>query len=142
MGSLYSRLLTEWLDSSNSNDGQPLIVDNDSSTGSFEIIEQDRLKQLKEKFESVVFSPLDTDSNDIQTYLGGLFDGEIGEKALRRLRQATYNKSMHILRHSKGPFEEATIKWCLKGLLANDLLRDDKTEILQEFLQEEVNRNL
>lgn len=139
LGSLYSRLLTEWLDSSTSNEEQLLVEDTDSSNGFFEVVEQDRLKQLKERFESVVFNPLETNPNDIHDYLESLFVGDLGEKALKRLRQATSNKSAHILK-TKTPFDERAIKWCLKGLLSNDLLRDDKKEILQEFLQDEVAR--
>ncbi|CZR69054.1 uncharacterized protein PAC_18955 [Phialocephala subalpina] len=139
LGRLYSRLLTEWLDSSNAIEEEPVIEETECLDESFEVIEKDRLKQLTEKFESVVFTPLETDPVEIHEYLDSLFQGDIGDKTLTRLREATHNKGVHILRH-KTVFDESTIKWCLEGLLANDLLRDDKKAILQEFLQDEVAR--
>jgi len=38
------------------------------------------------------------------------------------------------------PFDEQTLIWSLKALLSNDLLRDDKKAILEEFLKDEVAR--
>ncbi|KAE8446090.1 hypothetical protein EG329_012598 [Mollisiaceae sp. DMI_Dod_QoI] len=144
LGRLYSRLLTEWLDSTNSNEEQSIIDETESLDGSFEVIEKDRMKLLTEKFESVVFTPLETDTNDIVQYLDGLFLGDLGAKALERLRAATRADGDHILEGNavvnKAVFNQHTIRWCLNGLLANDLLRDDKKAILQEFLQDEVAR--
>lgn len=138
LAALYSRLLTEWLNPKNLIQEQ-VPEDTGSLDGSFEVVEKDRLKQLKDKFESVVFTPLETDEDEISDYLGSLFTGDLGTKALEQLRNSTARKSSHILLN-KTPFDERSIKWCLKGLLGNDLLRDDKKVILQEFLQDQVAR--
>lgn len=36
------------------------------------------------------------------------------------------------------PFDQRSIRWCIEGLLKNDLLSEDKKVILQDFLQDEV----
>lgn len=42
--------------------------------------------------------------------------------------------------HNVSPFDEQTLNWCLKGLLKNDLLKDEKKVILEEFLKDKVAR--
>jgi len=95
-----------------------------------------RVRQLREKFEAVVFTPRETDGIEIQQYLEGLFRGDNGTKGLERLR-----KGMDAPSHVGAcPFNEQTLIWSLKSLLSNDLLRDDKKAILEEFLKDEVAR--
>jgi len=55
------------------------------------------------------------------------------------LRSFFKEKSTNTLQNQT-PFDERSITWCLKGLLGNDLLRDDKKAILREFLKDEVAR--
>ncbi|PVH74284.1 hypothetical protein DL98DRAFT_519356 [Cadophora sp. DSE1049] len=138
LAALYSRLLTEWLNPKHVEDQKELEHDG-SLDGSFEVVEQDCIKGLKDIFESVVFSPLEIDEKEIFEYLGGLFPGDAGGKALTRLRQLITKRGAAIM-GNKAPFDETSIKWCLKGLLANDLLRDDKKAILQDFLKDEIAR--
>lgn len=64
-----------------------------------------------------------------------LFLGDSGTKALKRLRN-----EMQDRRVDGAPFDEQTLIWSLKALLSNDLLRDDKKAILEEFLKDEVAR--
>ena len=139
LAALYSRLLTEWLNPKQIED-QTDLDDDGSLDSSFEVVEQDRIKGLKDIFESVVFSPLEIDEKEIFEYLGGLFPGDAGGKALARLRQLITRRGSFIM-NNKAPFDVTSIKWCLKGLLANDLLRDDKKSILQDFLKDEVARS-
>jgi hypothetical protein len=80
LAALYSRLLTEWLGSANHGADEAALDDTDSLDGSLEIIQKDRLKQLKDKFEAVVFTPQETDEVEIDNYLFGLFAGDNGEK--------------------------------------------------------------
>ena len=140
LADLYSRLLREWLNSSNADTEADLTVDDSSSLdGSFELVERDRLKSLREKFEAVVFTPLEMDEIEIDNYLAGLFDGDNGAKALERLRSKTQNSERWMFKSAE-PFDETSLRWCLKGLLANDLLSDEKKSILHEFLKDEVAR--
>jgi len=141
LADLYSRLLREWLNSSNSGPEGGMIVEDDASSldGSFEVVEKDRLKQLRDKFEAVVFTPRDTDEEEIENYLYTLFEGEGGEEALERLERAIETIGRRS-RFDANPFNDQTLIWCLKGLLNNYLLKDDKKSMLKEFLQDEVAR--
>ena len=140
LADLYSRLLREWLNSNNSETEMDLAVDDSASLdGSFELVEKDRLKSLREKFEAVVFTPMETNEIEIDNYLASLFEGDSGAKALERLRKETESTGKWSLNKSE-PFDETSLRWCLKGLLANDLLSDEKKTILQEFLKDEVAR--
>lgn len=139
LGALYSRLLTEWLRPTESGNEQVPFEDLEALDDSFEVVESDRLKQLKDKFSAVVFTPLETDEVEISVHLEDLFSGDIGTKALERLRDEVEMRGDYIM-EQKAPFDDRTIRWCLKGLLGNDLLRDDKKAILQDFLRDEVAR--
>lgn len=140
LADLYSRLLREWLNTSNSETEVDLAdEDNASLDESFELVEKDRLRSLREKFEAVVFTPLETNEVEIDNYLSKLFEGDNGAKALDRLRKQTESMGKYSFKTSE-PFDETSLRWCLKGLLANDLLSDEKKTILQEFLKDEVAR--
>lgn len=139
LAALYSRLLTEWLDTTKSQEELLLADEPSSIDGSFDFVEKDRLKELTDKFEAVVFDALETNTDEIANYLGEFFQGGVRAKALDRLRSRMEGAGM-LVKRVRTPFTEETIQWCLKGLLANDLLRDDKKAILQEFLQDEVAR--
>ena len=71
------------------------------------------------------------------TYLRSLFREDVGARALTELQSSTSHTGYSVLRN-QAPFDSHSIKWCLKGLLANDLLRYDKKIILRGFLQDEV----
>jgi hypothetical protein len=139
LADLYSRLLTEWLVSSASSDGgpTPAMQGITSLEDSFEIIERDRLQQLRNKFSAVVFTPLETDEVEIDNYLSDLFKDDTGAKALERMRNEAKHHGERAFQELD-PFNQRSIEWCIKGLLKNDLLSEDKKIILQDFLQDEV----
>ena len=64
LAALYSQPLTEWLGSTNMtkeySPGQSDTLDD-----SFEVVGNDRLQQLEDKFEAVVFTPLETSGDAI-----------------------------------------------------------------------------
>ncbi|KAF4335775.1 ubiquitin ligase [Fusarium beomiforme] len=135
LGHLYARLITEWMTASHS--GRPA-----SEEESFEIVDRqkERLQQLCDKFERVVFEPLETDEVEIDLYLNELFQGEQGEesaKPLKTLRETIGNSCRQIF-GEKSPFDSTTLKWCINGLLAEDLLSDQKQAILRDFLEKPV----
>jgi len=139
LADLYSRLLTEWLVSSASSDGgpTPAMQEVASLEDSFEVIERDRLQQLRDKFSKVVFTPLITDEVEIDNYLSDLFKDDSGSRALQRLRDEVKGYGEGAFKQLD-PLDQCSIKWCIKGLLKNDLLSEDKKVILQDFLQDEV----
>ncbi len=137
MADLYSRLLTEWMNSSASDDQQAEV--SGSGEDSYVVIERqkERLRQLCDDFERVVFEPLETDEVEIDNFLRSLFEGDGGLKALERVRSTMRGYSTDIL-DRKSPFGKTSLSWCIKGLLAEDLLSEDKQSMLHEFLESDV----
>ncbi|KAK1542288.1 hypothetical protein CPAR01_05675 [Colletotrichum paranaense] len=133
MAHLYSRLVTEWI-----NPGSPM-EDSDAAKlskedSSFEVIdqEQERLQNLRNQFEKVVFTPLETDESEINAYLASLFKTRGSERALEDVRQRTARASEDFLKR-RNPFTTTTLKMCIASLLQQDLLSDEKQAILREF---------
>jgi hypothetical protein len=143
LADLYSQLLKEWLGSGNEpQDLDVLMEESGSLDGNFELVQKDRLKMLREKFEAVVFNPLETDRIAIHDYLENLFDGDDGAKDLVLLRDQVEDLGEDYSGALGGsrPFNDRVLRWCLKGLLANELLSDEKKATLQDIQMDEVAR--
>jgi hypothetical protein len=137
---LYSRLLLEWLHpSGNPIADSPTTDESGSLDGAFQLVEKDRLQQLRDKFEAVVFEPIVTDEDEIDNYMNSLFpeDDDDASRALRELRETIKSFSNGFC-GKKTPFDLTVLRWCIGSLLRNDLLRDEQKSILEEFLTNEV----
>ncbi|KAL2018054.1 hypothetical protein VTK56DRAFT_1320 [Thermocarpiscus australiensis] len=134
---LYSRLLTEWMSQPES-ESSPASAD-DADTDSFELIERQRqrLSELVDRFESVVFEPLETDPGEIRDFLDRLFPDEESQKALEELREKIADSTSDFMAET-APFNEESLTSCIKGLLTEDILSDEKQAILRDFLESEV----
>ncbi|KAK8135361.1 hypothetical protein PG984_003301 [Apiospora sp. TS-2023a] len=133
---LYTRLVTEWM-----NPSAPMSQEASVSTAddeSFEFVDRqkERLQELCDKFERVVFTPLETDGLMIDMFMSDLFDGDEAVKSLQGLRGRLQKRGDAIL-NEHSPFDTTTLKWCLRGLLAEDLLSDEKQATLRDFLNNE-----
>ena len=138
---LYSQLLTEWLKSDATTASESAAVGDspvDESEG-FEFVERqkERLKQLSEKFESVVFTPLETDVAAIEDLLSELFPTEEAKAALSKLRTRIRTFGERMAADAK-PFSQDTLIWVIRGLLQSDLLSDAKKNTLEAFLKDDV----
>ncbi|KAI0541351.1 hypothetical protein GGR58DRAFT_510945 [Xylaria digitata] len=130
---LWSRLVTEWMDSST-----PMGEAPDSSPEIDEEARQvKRLKELCDKFGEVVFTPLETDESKIEQYMQGLFSGDDASKALGSMRYYIQVTESSLLT-DREPFNRDTLRWCVDGLLVEDLLSDEKQTILREFPKSDV----
>ncbi|GAB1313113.1 hypothetical protein MFIFM68171_03323 [Madurella fahalii] len=137
MAHLYSRLLTEWMDQP---EPEPLhATTDDADNDSFELVERQRqrLSELVDRFESVVFEPLETDEGEIRSFLDRLFPDEESQKALEDLREKIADASSDFMSET-APFNEESLTSCIKGLLTEDILSDEKQAILRDFLESEV----
>lgn len=142
---LYSRLLTEWLQSDASSSSRfmeniNMPEEDDSAETAFEVLldtQKTRLLQLSEKFESVVFSPGEVDVAEIEKLLDGLFSDEHCKRALSRIQDATrsFGKAFVV---NPAPFDHTSLRQCINGLLQSDLLSEQKKNTLHDFLQDEV----
>ena len=140
LADLYSRLLTEWIASPSQPEPTATTTPDDDSSDSFEMVEsiqKERLDQLRKKFEKVVFEPLQTDEAEINGYLASLFQGDKGESALQRMRDSVSSTGKYMLGLTKF-LDQQSMKWCIKALLKNELLNDEKKATLREFLKDEA----
>ena len=132
---LYSRLVTEWMEP-----GVPMIGETfAASDDSFEVIDRqkERLQDLCDRFEDVVFEPLDTDEVEIDQYLDSFFQSEDIKNSLDYLRDYIREHSETLIL-TKSPFNNETLDWSIQALLAEDLLSDEKQAILREFLDNDL----
>ncbi|TVY71221.1 hypothetical protein LSUE1_G007582 [Lachnellula suecica] len=136
LANLYSQLMTEWMDPPSS---PPNASENEGSEHDFEVLERqkERLQQLCDKFESVVFEPLETDESEIENYIQNIFSGEDGTNALNGLRKSLKNHGLRMLAN-KTPFDQDSLNWCIKGLLAEHLLSEEKQNVLRDFLENKL----
>lgn len=136
---LYSMLLTEWLSSDASSLTAASKPEDDAMDVDYEVVETQKtqLQQLGEKFESVVFTPLEIDVGNIENFLKGLFSDKAAIKPLRTLRDSIKKFGLSFAATLK-PFNHEVLRWCIKGLLRNDLLGNQKKSILEDSLQDEA----
>jgi hypothetical protein len=129
---LYSRLLTEWMN-------PPTTTEDAQMEDDFEVVEKqkERLKQLCDQFESVVFDAKQTDIKAIGQYIDKLFESDDSRNALVSFR-GSVAEIVEEMMNERFPFTERSLKDCLEGLLTQDLLSDEKRGIIQEFLQNSV----
>ena len=138
LATLYSRLLEEWLTSSNNVGKEGSVPSDDmSADGSFAMVEDERLEQLREKVGDVIFTPLQTDRDSIIGYLKDLFSGEEAQKALSEVRKRIIGFAQRFAA-MKEPFDERQLKLTIKGLLKSDLLSDQKRTVLEDFQERSV----
>lgn len=116
----------------------PAVAD-DPDNDSFELVERQRqrLSELVDKFEAVVFEPLETDEGEIHAFLDRLLPDDESQKPLERLREKIAHDSSKFMSET-APFTEDSLTSCIKGLLTEDILSDEKQAILRDFLENDV----
>ena len=149
MADLYSRLLMDWVNalSAKDNDGNVNTgPDEDAgspSEGGYEVVDErqkQRLQQLCDQFERAVFEPLETNEDDINGFLNGLFPEEENIKVLESLRTSVKNQTTEQWEMEE-PFNTTTLSACIRGLLTEDLLSEEKYAMLKSFLNNGVALN-
>lgn len=138
---LFSAVLSEHLDRSSETSSTTSETGEDDSSldGSFEMLTKDRLQQLREKFEDVVFNEFETDEQAIHSYLQSLFATEDLKSLITGLQDRLKNDTTAIFTHP-APFDDDVLDWVIRGLLHNDLLRDDQKTLLKNFRQDDLVR--
>lgn len=137
LADLYSRILTEWMKPSTSPAATEsrILLSQDPADDPFELVERqkERLSELVDKFKSVVFEPLETSESDIYAFLDSLFPDDDSRKSLESLREKL-RKEGEALMSGTAPFDEDSLTRCIRGLLTEDILSDEKQAILRDFL--------
>ena len=136
---LFSAVLAQHLDASKNPNDDDTPSETSLLDGSFEVLEQDRLRELREKFENVVFNPVDTDEEAIQEYLESLFDTDELKAIINGMQSRLDNDTTAIF-EAKDPFNEDVLDWVIRGLLHNDLLTEEQKKLLKSFQADELVR--
>jgi len=131
---LYGKLVTEWLSSE-----KTAAPDGDvEMTESFEELPGAKKLAARAEWEKSVFEPADIDIQALKTYLEQLFvtDKTSAVSAMQNLRDKVEEFESSLA----GPaqFTVATLRWVIQGLQASDLLPNEKREVLNDFLSNEV----
>jgi hypothetical protein len=139
-GAFYSNLVTEWLSEL---DGLTSPIPNNSdetnsviSDPSYENVGRAEMHEQRAIWESLVFNPATHANEDaIQAYLSNLFTKtKLSRQALKDLRVSIQSFGTDLV--SKGSWLDVdNLKWVSEALLKTDLLSDQKTAILKEFMQ-------
>src|SRR5690606_30745124 len=103
---LYSRLVTEWMEPGIPMSGEIFAASDDS----FEVIDRqkERLQELCDRFEEVVFEPLDTDEVEIDQYLNSFFQSDDSRKPLEELREEIHEHAQSLVT-TQTPFNNQTL---------------------------------
>ncbi|KAI8956302.1 hypothetical protein F4801DRAFT_573825 [Xylaria longipes] len=132
--SLYAQLVTEWLSTEKAAAGAGEDVD---MAEGFEDVGDSMKREARQGWEKVVFEPAGVDEKALKTYLHHLFGLQNGRKpaqakALEKLRDnlSEFENTLAAPRQ----FNNTTLTWVIHGLLASDLLTDERREVLRDFL--------
>ncbi|KAK3343961.1 hypothetical protein B0T25DRAFT_522006 [Lasiosphaeria hispida] len=140
MAHLYSRLLTEWMEMDQLSSAPSANLATETDEDAFEVVverQRQRLSQLVDKFEAVVFEPRETSDSEIRSFLDNLFPDEESQTALEKLRGDIAEASEDLMNET-APFDDESLTNCIKGLLTEDILSDEKQAILRDFLESDV----
>ncbi|KAI8623640.1 hypothetical protein F5Y19DRAFT_351773 [Xylariaceae sp. FL1651] len=131
--SLYAQLVTEWLSTEKSVGGAGEDV---SMTEGFEDVGDSMKKESRLEWEQAVFEPAQVDESALKAYFVHLFGHLSSErpakaKALEQLRNSVteFENSMAAPKQ----FNASTLTWVINGLLASDLLTEERREVLRDF---------
>ncbi|KAL9620257.1 MAG: hypothetical protein Q9160_005156 [Pyrenula sp. 1 TL-2023] len=137
--SLYGELTTEWLSAKRV--PPPAPKGEDTEMDDFEHVSGGKKLESRSSWEKSVFGFTPVDKEAITSMLHDLFEATPDDskhllQALKRLRQ----KAAAFEGELTGPdgFTSVSLRWTIKGLLASDLLNDEKREVLRDFLSNEV----
>lgn len=131
---LYAQLVTEWL-SFDKADTAAASARDDGMAEPFEDLGGAQKLKARQQWEQDVFEEARVNEEALQDYLEGLFVSESEENkkaaALQRLRTSTAEFEQQLA--SPHQFNHTTLDWTISGLLASDLLTDQKREVLKDF---------
>ena len=125
----FSELVTEWISNP---EEEVTAMDTDASSTSFEKVGREAMHEQRAEWEKIVFNKTDIDTDTLHAYLEKLF------KTHRPVLKAYDDLRRHIsvfCRSLKNVelFDTNSLKVAIKGLIATDLLSEEKKAILKTF---------
>ncbi|KAK5953175.1 hypothetical protein OHC33_005743 [Knufia fluminis] len=136
---LYGKLTVEWLTASGK---APLRQPKTSNTkdtdvsDDFEEVSAKAKLEARQKWEQTIFEEATVDEAAIRGYLEKSFGGKETQKAIENLRQTVSNIEKTLA--GSNQFNGRTLRWVIKGLLASDLLTNEKRQVLRDFQSNDV----
>ena len=133
--SLYGQLTTEWL--SSNQDPVSTTQDEDAEMKDFEHVSTAKKIESRRKWEDSVFHAVEIDRSAVTELLHSLFESTPEDskhlvKALRQLRDKVADFEQELARPES--FNRNTLTWIITGLIASDLLDDEKRAALRDFM--------
>lgn len=137
--SLYGQLTTEWLSSTQGNASSENGID--AEMEDFEKVGSGKKMESRLNWERSVFEPTQVDGEAIKRMMKRLFepiseDSDCMAKALNKLRESVQGFERQLA-NDRG-FDIGTLRWVIGGLLASDLLSDEKRNVLKGFNENTV----
>ncbi|KAJ8116773.1 hypothetical protein ONZ43_g4360 [Nemania bipapillata] len=134
--SLYAQLVTEWLSTEKPAAAAATPEDADMAEG-YEDVGDSMKKEARRGWEQVVFQPAGVDEQALKSYLVDLFgledqDRPAKAKGFEQLRDklTAFENTLATPKQ----FDAGSLTWVINGLLASDLLTDERREVLRDFL--------
>ena len=129
----FSELVTEWVsnpeDSIDTTEGQDANIEDSS----FEAVGRKEMHEQRKEWGKIVFTAAETDTTALNVYLVNLFKADkTVQKAHDDLKKSV-SKYCQVLRNDDELFDTNSLTISIKGLLAADLLSDEKKAILKTF---------
>ncbi|CAG9950082.1 unnamed protein product [Clonostachys rosea f. rosea IK726] len=139
LGHLYARLVTEWMDSS-ADDGQAT-----SSSGKTRLRYSTARSSACRSYVTTLNKWSLSRSRQARRRLKSIFKiylkpghNEKATKNFEQLKQKVAARCRTLFERNNRAFDLVTLRWCIKGLLKEDLLSEEKQVILREFLDDDV----
>ena len=133
--SLYGQLTTEWLSKDR---GQESSTSNgDAEMKDFEHVSTGKKLESRRKWEESAFQAREINQSAVTSLLHDLFESTPKDskhlvKGLQHIRQKVekFEKELAVPNN----FNSESLKWTIKGLIASDLLNDEKRAALRDFV--------
>ncbi|CAI7612276.1 unnamed protein product [Penicillium pancosmium] len=138
LADLYSRLLTEWMNPPSAEKKSPETASGEADD--FLVVEErqkQRLQQLCDQFEDMVFKSLETDPSEIEAFLDALFPGEEQKQLLKNFRDQVSRATVSIW-EQEDPFTVDSLSACIRGIQCEEIVTDEKQETLKHFVNNKV----
>jgi hypothetical protein len=131
---LYGQLVTEWLSVENKS-SEPPEGDAEMSDA-FEKVPTAKKMDSRADWEQSVFEAAEIDKKSLKAFLKTLFGEGTADKidvwkAFKALQQRVEQFESQMAFPNQ--FNHTTLKWTIQGLLASDLLSDEKRAVLKDF---------
>ncbi|GAB1206126.1 hypothetical protein APSETT445_004807 [Aspergillus pseudonomiae] len=134
---LFGQLTMEWL----STKKNPLPDDDVSMSEEPEQLPGAQKLESRKQWEDAVFTPLELDTDEINLLLGELFHSP--SKNAKDVRIAFEELRRKVQRHEESLAYSrlicvSTLQWTISGLIASDLLTEEKRTVLKDFLNNTI----